>query len=69
MTTGEKCENCRYYVPKKDQEGFGQCRRYPPRSIASVYTNRDGEVTSEKWDVFPVINEDSFCGEFKEKKA
>jgi len=59
----ESCKNCRFYLPivyEVDLVGSedwgitdcGQCRRYPPLAKEEVEA------------IFPVVHEDSWCGEF-----
>lgn len=64
------CANCRYscfgaykeatkYEAEKES---WHCRRYAPRIIAGV-------GTGSSHDIFPLIRENDWCGEWKEKEG
>lgn len=54
MNDSPECGNCRFCVLDKD--GDGQCRRYPPAVLVDEGT----------WaTVWPVVESDDFCGEWK----
>ncbi len=48
-----RCDKCEWWV---GVEGFGDCRKLPPRILT--------DVTS----VFPITEDSDWCGEFKEKE-
>lgn len=50
----KKCSECKFFV--KEYGDYGQCRRFPPTnpSISKYGYN------------FPIVDKDSWCGEFKE---
>ncbi len=65
MSTEEKCKDCKYFRPTKGTSG--RCHRYPPTVVEGVQTD-DGDVRSVTYNIFPGVEEDEFCGEFKEIK-
>lgn len=59
----ESCKSCRFFIPivyesnDMGSEDFGitdcgQCRRFPPKA------------KEEMEAIFPIVHEDSWCGEF-----
>lgn len=63
------CRNCRFFRPLEYDDGnlVGECRRYPPQVDGMGGRDRETEdyyLCSH----FPVLVEDSWCGEFKKRK-
>ena len=60
----QKCENCRFYRN-------GGCHRFPPvlmQSLENINYPWDGEFRGIKLEtkpVFPSVNSDEWCGEWK----
>lgn len=74
----EKCQNCRWW--NNEDTGFedkelGECRRYPPVILDSVYKKQienNMEPEDALWIAasFPVLPDTfSSCGEFKSKRS
>ena len=76
---GDCCGTCRFYGAEIG-EGAGACRRYPPVLVVSLTYERhllifEGvcddyrfpEDQSNVWSQ-PMVLEDSWCGEFKERE-
>ena len=58
------CCNCRFWDPI-DDDGFGHCRRYAPRSMPEqLLTDRDGNVN--RYVGFPMTDGGDWCGEMVE---
>ena len=59
-----KCENCRFYLNE-------DCHRFPPiltLSFENINSSWDGEfrgIETETKSVFPSVNSDDWCGEWK----
>ena len=58
----DRCENCRFYLSNDYEQDdvtydstYGVCRRFPPRRVDGVYS------------VFPIVEDDWFCGEHQKK--
>ena len=51
------CKKCKYYSTVDDSLGWGECRRYPPKV----------SLTEKGNDIFPVVDEADWCGEFVQK--
>ena len=49
-----ECKNCKFFAG--GEQGIGECHRYPPKVLT---TKTEG--IAQAW---PVVNEDTFCGEF-----
>jgi len=58
-----RCSRCAFYKALSDQESVGQCHRYPPK-VASKHKSGERKVLA---DVFPLVSEDNFCGEYQNK--
>ena len=64
-----RCLNCRWFVPGEEcgldaedfEEGVGICHRYPPSIDGSAH--EEGEKCGP--DLFPIVHEEYWCGEFK----
>lgn len=54
-TTVERCGNCRFWTQLENEPVHGACRRAPPTVLP------DGR------DRFPILTEDQWCGEWREK--
>jgi len=57
----EECESCRFYLPRKDIEYLGYCRRFPPTLTKKFYQsgNADGAEGG-----FPQSRKNDWCGEW-----
>ena len=60
-----RCLHCRWFVHCEEcglfKEGVGMCHRYPPSMDGSAH----GEYEKCGPDMFPLVHEDYWCGEFK----
>ena len=64
-----RCLHCRWFVHGEEcgldakyfEEGVGMCHRYPP----SIDCSAHGEYEKCGPDMFPLVYEDYWCGEFK----
>jgi len=65
------CRSCRFWVDLNlhddDEDGWdiprtGRCHRYPPVWVE----DREDENLDDY--LFPLVNEDEFCGEYKRRK-
>lgn len=55
----DQCLVCAHFLADvEDEEGLGQCRRYPPVVVADE---------NGPYSVFPLIDEEQACGEFAGK--
>jgi hypothetical protein len=68
------CKDCAFsvgpYSTDEQPEGFYECRRYPPR-FDPEYCRSEGAESSAStlcW-IFPLVDEDGLCGEFKDRPA
>lgn len=77
MDPNAKCEHCQFWMtlqPGGAQNRTGECRRFPPQLIASVYTDgpneRRGRGHTETYSstetVWPETKSADWCGEFLE---
>lgn len=55
-----KCKDCFFFEDRGDKDGF--CHRYPPQ-VTSSFDTHNCRYRFE----FPIVNEETWCGEFKEK--
>jgi hypothetical protein len=71
-----KCEQCRFWVtfsPGGTENREGNCRRFPPTPIASVYTDTPDERTGRSYSetssavesVWPETKATEWCGEYQ----
>ena len=49
-----ECKNCKYFT--RDEKEKGECHRYPPKVLLVKI--------DDIMQVWPIVNEDTFCGEF-----
>ena len=61
----ERCETCRFYLPRKDIDYLGHCRRWPPVAMQHYVQsgNADGVTTK-----FPQPRKGEWCGEWQPAK-
>lgn len=55
MKDSPECGNCRFFLAE-DKGDSGECRRYPPVPLID-----EGEWVT----IWPAIDSDDFCGEWK----
>lgn len=70
-----KCKNCRYWKTRPDiWKGIpelenaphtGNCHRYPPKRVPACLEFEPGDNLLYD-DLFPFVDEDQFCGEYKD---
>lgn len=60
-----KCSECIF--SKKIEEKFYECRFNPPTVLIEKSVYRDGTTTFELQTCFPNIEENDWCGSFKQK--
>lgn len=61
-----KCKNCAYYDEWGEYQGY--CRRYPPKQEIperQIIREIDGEVRLATSELFVIVNNFDFCGEYK----
>lgn len=60
----KECNYCVYF--KREDDFFGRCRRFPPKVVVETWDyGKDSQLT----DVFPAVNNDEWCGEWKPKEV
>lgn len=57
--TGEKCQNCKFFLHQKLTQQ-GACRRYPPTAMIMPMGNQLSVIAQ-----FPEMKVEGWCGEFK----
>lgn len=62
MTHNHKCKTCAFAV--RDGENY-ECRRYPPTANLFQIPAPKGQTGWQKMSVYPPIDPDHWCGEFK----
>ena len=70
MENNNICKNCKFftfdfveqYVTTREEDKRFQCRRFAPRMLSG-----SGEGWSNQ--LFPVVREDDWCGEFEMRKV
>ena len=63
MKKNEKCDNCRFFIHKKDKDKKGECRRYAPRPGPSFQISGKDIGREPRW---PEVTVDCCCGEFEQ---
>ena len=58
--TQDRCEECRYYVSKKEGE-YGECHFTPPETVSEQVVG--GGIRT--FDRSPKVAADDFCHQFK----
>jgi len=72
----ERCETCRFWDTENSDEGWGDCRRYPPTKMLFEIEAMGHDKTSQDihnslgdsssvW-VWPYTESDDWCGEWQE---
>jgi hypothetical protein len=70
LGNGESCKGCYYFKQDKpqDEEGHGDCRRYPPQTIPVGGLGRLADKEPVKVKIIVGRTHTTFaCGEFREK--
>ena len=62
MKKEQICKNCIYFNSNNDDNGDGECHRYPP--TVTNGEDRDGICS---WFTFPEVDSYDWCGEYKEE--
>lgn len=60
----QNCINCKFYE-KHGKLNTGYCQRYPPTVVEAINDPGDRSTT---YSMFPTVQEDDWCGEYKEAK-
>ena len=62
------CRECRFFALfSGQQQGSGQCRRYPPTLPTSLRTEEvDPPLRAGIW---PIVAGESWCGEYQTREA
>lgn len=65
-----KCKDCEYYLLNEGMYYGAVCRRYPPTPLCGIESgsSAEEEISSSHYNAWPEVQEDDWCGEFKEKE-
>ncbi len=63
----KRCENCRFWVRRKPEDSFGDCRLAHPTVFLIVGQDALGRPQPGTFSAFPSTEKDGWCGEGKLK--